>query len=241
MRQLTHIYRSLNRTLRIWESKNKLRGEVFDNNTNQRISFADFYRADGDADEYRVREYYGFKSNCYEVPFERRNGKIVLFPMINIHRRIIWTNDDYNEWEKAMLADGEEKENITYERYYDDCDINLDDERANLDVEVDGYIVVFGNIGTWRGNVQGAAVIGTNVRDILHSECDYCTWYCDLHNVRFEGAHHDGNNYYLYRVAQSKDAAERLAYKIADGEITEEQFRKATKSLRPYVAKVYGF
>ena len=75
MRRLQHIYRSLDRTLRIWESKNKLRGEVFNNETNEIISFADFFYVDGDMDEFRVREYFGFK-NYYEVPFERKNGKV---------------------------------------------------------------------------------------------------------------------------------------------------------------------
>jgi hypothetical protein len=43
-------------------------------------------------------------------------------------------------------------------------------------------------------------------------------------------------------VAKSEYDAERIATKIYNGNIsTEEQFRKATKSLYPYVAKVYGW
>jgi hypothetical protein len=45
----------------------------------------------------------------------------------------------------------------------------------------------------------------------------------------------------LYRVAKSKEDAERLVNAIAYGGMTEEQFRKATRSLRPYVANVYGW
>lgn len=241
MRRLQHIYKKIDYTLKIWESENKLRGEVFSNKTNERVSFADFFYLDGDMDEFRVREYFGFTSNFYEVPFERKNGKIIFFPKVNIHRRVIWTNDDYDEWKKAMLEDGEKEETLTYERYGDDCEIYLEDERANLDVEVNGYIVAFANTGTWRGRIHGGGIIGTNVKDILSSSCDYCTWYCDLHNVRFEGSHHDGTNYYLYRVAETKEEAEKLAHKIAYEDMDEEQFRKRTKSLRPYVAKVYGW
>ena len=49
------------------------------------------------------------------------------------------------------------------------------------------------------------------------------------------------SNYALYRVARSKHHAEHLANLIAYHGMTEESFRRATKSLRPYVAEVYGW
>jgi hypothetical protein len=42
-------------------------------------------------------------------------------------------------------------------------------------------------------------------------------------------------------VAKDRDTAERLVEKIAYEGMTEQQFMKATKSLRPYVAEVYGW
>ncbi len=36
----------------------------------------------------------------------------------------------------------------------------LDDERSNLNKEVDGIIVVFGNLGLWNGRRQGLSNIG---------------------------------------------------------------------------------
>ena len=60
------------------------------------------------------------------------------------YKRAIWSNDDFDEWKEAMLEDlqeGETEEDLTYERYYEDCDLFLDDERCNLDVEVDGVII----------------------------------------------------------------------------------------------------
>lgn len=177
--------------------------------------------------------------NYYKVPFERKNGKIVLYP-INKQRRVIWSNNDYDEWEEAM-ADEVTDEEITPE-YYAFCRENdLDDERVNLDVEVDGYIVAFASLGLWNGRRNGAKLVGTNVRDILYSNDDYVTWYCDPHNVKAEMIHHDGTNYVLYRVARNKELAERLANKIAYDGMSEEQFRKATRSLREYVARVYGW
>ena len=153
--------------------------------------------------------------------------------------RIIWTNNDYNEWKESMLDEGETE--VSYERYCDDCELLLDDERCNLNVNVDGYIMVFASIGTWCGIQRGIKIVGNNVRDILCSECDYVTWYCDRYNVRCNAIHHDGTNHYLYRVVESKEKAEWLITRMRINWLDEKQFMRATKSLRPYVAKVYGW
>lgn len=160
---------------------------------------------------------------------------------IDLNHRVIWNNTEYDAWKESMLDDGFEEEELTYERYYEDCDMFLDDERANLNKKVDGYIVAFADLGLWNGRVNGAKVIGSNVKDILYSSCDYVDWYCDKYNVRCDGAHHDGTNHILYRVAKDRDDAERLTDLVAYHGMSEEEFRKATKSLRPYIARIYGF
>ena len=238
MRKLQSILKSADRTLKVWESKDKLRGEVYDKDGNLAM-LADFFFKDGDMDEFRIREYFGF-TNYYRVPFERKNGKIILYP-INKMRRVIWSNNDFDEWHDAMLDEGYPEEEISPEEYSYCRDNDLDDERANLNVEVDGYIVAFVRLGLWYGKVNGAKLVGTNVNQILSTSDDYSTWYCDVHNVKCDTIHHDGRNYIIYRVADTKEKAERLVNRIANGEMSEEQFRRATKSLRPYVAKVYGW
>ena len=236
MRKLISILKDQTRTLKVFESKNKLRGEIYENGA--LVMAADFFVKDNDATEHRVIEYFNF-NNYYRVPFERKNGKIVLYP-INKQRRIIWTNNDYEEWCEAMKDEITDEE-ITPEYYAFCCETNLDDERANLNVEVDGYIVAFASLGLWNGRVNGAKLVGTNVRNILHSNDDYVTWYCDPYNVKAEMIHHDGTNYVIYRVARNKEFAEKLVNMIAYNGMTEEQFKRATKSLRPYVAKMYGW
>lgn len=175
----------------------------------------------------------------YKVPFERRNGKIVLYP-INKWKRVIWSNEEYEEWCDAMKGEVTDEE-ITPEYYYYCCNNDIIDERENLHKEVDGYIVAFADLGLWNGRANGAKLVGTLVSDILYSDCDYVTWYCDPYNVRCSATHHDGSNSILYRVAESKEQAERLVNKIAYEGMTEEQFRRATRSLRPYIARVYGW
>jgi hypothetical protein len=164
-------------------------------------------------------------------------------------KRTIWGNldIDFDEWEAdykeyCELNDIEYSEDGLYPWVYETLNMYIEDERCNLKKDVDGVIVVFGVIGTWMGTVNGAKTCGTKVSDILSdSNCDYAEWYCDRYNVRFNGVHHDGRNRYLYRVAKDEDTARRLVDKIAYHDMTEEQFMKATKSLRPYVAKVYGW
>ena len=161
---------------------------------------------------------------------------------------IIWSNYnvDYDKWKvgfKEWLEDMEyDESDYDLYKWVDDClNTFLQDERCNLNKEVDGVIVVFANLGLWYGHQQDSRIDGTNVSNILRSDCDEVEWYCDRYNVRCNAAHHDGTNHYLYRVAKDMYTAKRLAEKIAYGGMTEQQFMKATKSLRPYVAKVSGF
>lgn len=163
---------------------------------------------------------------------------------INKQRRVIWTNDDYPEWYDCMIKDeGLHEEEVTPELYGWECENWLSDELCNLDKEVNGYIVAFADLGFWYGRRNGAKLIGTNVKDILSSSygCDNATFYCDPYNVKFDGSHHDGSHYIMFRIAKNYEAAKKLVNRIAYKGMTEEQFRKATKSLRKYVASIYGW
>lgn len=200
---------------------------------------ANFYEHNGEKDESKVLEHFDMLG---ATPVTSDN-------YINVHHRVIWTNNDYDEWKRCMEEDypngidedGEEID-LSYEHYHEDCDTFLWDERANLDVTVKGVIVCFADLGLWDGHHNGAKTFGDNVKNILSShDCDYLDWYCDRFNVRCTGIHHDGTNTYLYRVAKDKETADDLVNKIAYHDMTAEEFMKATKSLRPYVAKVYGW
>lgn len=248
MGKLIARYRKGNKLLKIFEAKKWFRGVMYEfkwdtsvspNKCNLvKVSAANFSWKDGDMSEYRVQEYFGMV-----------DAKAVTTDnYIDVNHRIIWTNNNYAEWEECMLADypneaSREAEGIeiSYERYMEDMDNDLYDERANLDVPVDGVIVCFADLGLWNGHHQGAKKFGSYVKNILHSSNDYQDWYCDRFNVRCTDVHHDGTNTYLYRVARDEEQANRLVQAIAYEDMTEEEFRKATRSLRPYVAKVYGW
>ena len=171
-------------------------------------------------------------------------------------KQIIWTSDYENieaiAKEEMVYRNEELGEEMTEDEAIDYAyELNndyLDDERCNLDKEVNGFIIAMAfrssaRYGVWGGNgKKGYKLCGSNVSDILTTRSDDAEWYGDGYNIRGEFADHDGEDSVIYRVAKSEYDAERLATKIYNGDIsTEEQFRKATKSLYPYVAKVYGW
>lgn len=248
MAKLTARFRLGSKLLKVYATSKGLKGRLYCFTWDTTVSpnkcslvlqsSADFLEADRDNTIYRVKQYFGM-NNAKQVHTDN---------YIDVNHRVIWTNNDYDEWERCMLADYPDEKSreaegieISYERYCEDCDTFLSDERSNLDIPVDGVIVCFANLGLWDGRQNGGGIVGCNVNNILHSECDYLDWYCNRYDVRCDAIHHDGTNHYLYRVAKDSEQAHRLIQKIAYEGMTEEQFRKATKSLRPYVARVYGW
>lgn len=163
-------------------------------------------------------------------------------------KQIIWSNDSYfddkareyyQDCQREYLED--DGYTVSDEEWGEEVYSWLDDERMNLNVQVDGVIIAFGDLGLWRGRRQGYQILGSNLADILRSSCDGNEWYGDGYNIRARLTHHDGTNYVLYRVAKSREDAERIADKIYNLEIDEKGFRKLTRSLFPYVADVYGW
>lgn len=158
--------------------------------------------------------------------------------------RDIYDEDVFNDI-RDMLAECNDctEDDVPDLWVYDTFNSYLDDEKCNLNIETEGVIVAFADLGFWYGRRNGAKIIGTNVRDILNSfyGCDDCDWYCDQYNAHCTASHHDGTHYITFRLAKDMEQAERLVEKIAYEGMTEKQFRKATKSIRPFIAKVYGW
>ena len=99
-----------------------------------------------------------------------------------------------------------------------------------------------GDIGRWNGRVNGYRVLDNNISSILETDCDYCKWYSDGYNIKFKGHHHDGTNYYEYRVIRENRNIENLLDDIYDGkEISRSKLNYYTRSLHPYIAEIYGW
>ena len=137
---------------------------------------------------------------------------------------IIWTNYhlNYDDWADALeTAYPELSED---ERYYKMLDLNdtyLDDERANLNIQLSEPILVIAD-----GH-------------------DFVSWYVDRKgDLRCEDIHHDGTNHYLYRVYTSGSTeAQRtlLKDKIYDGTATDRDIDRYTRRLGDEIGRVYGW
>ena len=159
--------------------------------------------------------------------------------------------DELAEYEKdtreILIMNGTEEEDITdndiTETIWHDIDLTYDAEVANLNKELDGRIIAIADLGLWNGRRQGYKVLGNNLNEVISfsMSCDDREVYCDAYNVRAVGSHHDGRNHVLFRELREDRDVDKFLDKIYMGEeISTGTLNYYTKSLRPYVAKVYG-
>ena len=167
-------------------------------------------------------------------------------------KRIIWSNMNINpdDWKEGYKEIAEENgweedtddENNLWNYIYEELDHYIDDERMNLDVTTDGRILVIADLGLWYGRRQGYRILDGNVKNILSADVDYVEWYSDGYNIKATATHHDGTNYYEYRVIREDRNIQNLLDAIYNGEeITRKKLNYYTRSLEPYVRRVYGW
>lgn len=162
---------------------------------------------------------------------------------------LIWSNYslDYEDWREDLEAEYPElSEQEREEKMYERNGEYLDDERMNLDIQLDKPILVIVDLGLWNGRYSGYKEIKSgNIKDCLSSECDYVTWYVDkLGDMRCDAVHHDGTNHYLYRTYKNgvSDAQiENLKEKIYRGTVTRADITRITRRLGDEIGKVYGW
>ena len=164
-------------------------------------------------------------------------------------KHIIWSDYhlDYEDWKDDLEAEfpditEDQRIQIMYERNSD----YLEDERANLNIQLSAPILVIADIGRWDGRYSGYGEIKSgNIRDCLQSSMDYATWYVDrLGDLRYDAVHHDGTNHYLYRVYKSgvsEFQIERLKEKLYEGTATRSDITRITQRLGDAIGKVYGW
>lgn len=119
----------------------------------------------------------------------------------------------------------------------------LEDELSNLNIPLENNVVAFAKLGLWNGPKSGFKVLGRNVNSIFKVSEDFNLYYVDSYNVKAKCVHHDGTNHILYRELKpnvSVDFIENFMYKH-QYEISSELISRYTRSLLPYVKKVYGW
>lgn len=165
-------------------------------------------------------------------------------------KHIIWTTEvNVNDY-KDFLE--EEYPEITddFDKYCLCVDLNngyLEDERANLNIDLHREIICLGALSLWNGTASGYKVVrGTRVSDCLGDTVgDYVTWYVDERgDLRCSDTHHDGTNEYTYRVFREGLSAwqkDNFKAKIFEGTATRRDVNRYTERLGDVIADVYGF
>ena len=146
---------------------------------------------------------------------------------------LIWSNYslDYEDWREDLEAEYPElSEQEREEKMYERNSEYLDDERMNLDIQLDKPILVIVDLGLWNGRYSGYKEIKSgNIKDCLFSECDYVTWYVDrLGDMRCEDGVSDAQ-------------IENLKEKIYRGTATRADITRITRRLGDEIGKVYGW
>jgi len=164
---------------------------------------------------------------------------------INTKQHTIYKTTGYmtnEEWEEAINNYKEEDgENYTEDQIEtfvgDDNNLWYDDVKDNLNVPLDGKILVIANLGRWNGKFNGYKILNNNLNSILSNlGCDEVHYYSDGKNIRAEGYHHDGTNYYLFREIKDNVDIDKLTDAIYNNkEISTRVLSYYTKSLAPYV------
>lgn len=167
-------------------------------------------------------------------------------------KRIIWSNIDLNpeDWKENYEEAAKENEwdedtsnpDNLYEYMMKTNQMYLNDERANLNRQLNGRILIIADLGLWNGRRPGYKIIEGNIANILYDNADFIEWYADQYNIRATAHHHDGTNYYLYREIREDRNIQVLLDDIYNGkEISKSKLNYYTRSIRPYVAEIYGW
>ena len=169
-------------------------------------------------------------------------------------KHIIWSNlnlntddwrDGYKEWLEINDIDDRDPddENDIYDWMVETNNDYLGDEQMNLDKVVDGRILVIADLGLWDGRKSGYKILGTNIKEIFDiGGFDYAEFFGDGKDIRAKEIHHDGTNYYLYRVIREDQDIDKLLDAIYNGEeISSQKLNYYTRSLYKDVADIYGW
>lgn len=165
------------------------------------------------------------------------------------NKHIIWSDYalDYEDWRGVLESEYPDlSENERVALMYEMNGDYLDDERANLNIQLPQPIIVIGDLGLWYGRRMGYKEIESgNISDCLYSDTDYSTWYVDkLGDLRCDAIHHDGTNHLLYRTYKPgvrESQIDLLKEKLYYGTATRADITRITRRLGDEIGKVYGW
>ena len=151
--------------------------------------------------------------------------------------------EDWADSQNDFIDDEDEKvsaDDYDMELYYEEKQRWLDDEKCNLNKQLDGVIIAYARLGLWDGVHIGYMKLGSNFNSIFRNfSCDDVHFFADRFNVRADAWHHDGVNHILFRLCD-EEKADKVCAKVCGG-CSEKEFMRMTKSIVNVPNKVYGW
>ena len=140
-------------------------------------------------------------------------------------RHLIWSNYDldYEDWRDDLEEDHPElTEDERMALMYEINNRYLDDERVNLNIQLDQPILVIADLGLWNGRRTGYQEISSgNIRDCLYSERDI--------------------DYRTYKPGARDSQIDLLKEKLYYGKAVRSDITRITRRLGDEIGKVYGW
>ena len=142
-------------------------------------------------------------------------------------KKLIYTTevDEYALESAKECMEANEIDNITendvWEWATEDNERWLGDERSNLDIPLDGRILVIASLGLWNGRKQGYKIIEErNVNGIftIASFGGDIELYGERGNIYAIARHHDGTNYYTFKALKEATEYDNLLNRICNNE-----------------------
>ena len=166
-----------------------------------------------------------------------------------------YNDEELEQFKKDILENFKENDNMELfneckdnknklsDYLHEDIAMFFEDEEINLNKTLNNNIIAIANMGLWNGRKTGYKILGNNLNEILSSfSCDEFKIFYDGYNVKFEGYHHDGTNYILFREIKNMDNIENFENLIYNNKgYSNAQLNYYTKSLRSYVKNIYGW
>ena len=166
-------------------------------------------------------------------------------------KHTIYNSDTYENYTDEdiinnFIENGIAEEDITEDDIYDErielANMDFSDEVANLDKELDNNIILIASLGLWNGHKCGYKILDNNLNSIMYqAQGDYYHVYYDGYNVVARDSHHDGTNYYTFRMLKDNVNVDKFLDKLYYGKATKNDINNYTKSLRNEVREIYGW
>ena len=167
--------------------------------------------------------------------------------------------EDYNLPENLTFKEVKEnhREDMQdfIDTYIEDSFTNLKYNLEILSRELPNSVVEMADLGLWNGRYYGIREI--ELEDIMYDK-DYGIREIELEDIMYDkdyfilylnkdlelkNHHHDGTNYFTFRVFRShitSEQKENFIVKYEEGKLTKSTINYYTESLKKYIEKVWG-